>query len=182
MLGAPLRRKSRGRGTKCGQPKRRTADRSSGTPWSRERVGPFTVLPRPGHATDHVCFLIDDVTLCGDLILGHGSSFVPPAPGAPTDYMESLERLQAASRAALSRPRPMDHRPAAKIAEYMAHRLKRERKLVAALDGGERSAARLLAAAGTTSRRLLPAAAIAMRRIWRSSRTRAGSPRALRDC
>jgi glyoxylase-like metal-dependent hydrolase (beta-lactamase superfamily II) len=42
---------------------------------------------------------------------------------------------------------PPVHDPAAKIAEYIEHRLDREHKLEAALDAGERSRARLLDAA-----------------------------------
>ena len=51
----------------------------------------------PGHAADHVCFSRDDVTFCGDLILGHGSSIVPPRAmgGSLAEYMDSLERLAA---------------------------------------------------------------------------------------
>jgi glyoxylase-like metal-dependent hydrolase (beta-lactamase superfamily II) len=39
---------------------------------------------------------------------------------------------------------PLVHDPAAKIAEYIEHRLDRERKLLAALESGERSRAHLL--------------------------------------
>ena len=60
------------------------------------RVGPFEILPTPGHATDHVCFLLGEVGFCGDLVLGHGSSFVPPDGGSLAAYLDSLERLRAA--------------------------------------------------------------------------------------
>jgi glyoxylase-like metal-dependent hydrolase (beta-lactamase superfamily II) len=113
-----------------------------------ERVGPFAVMPTPGHATDHVCFLIGDVALCGDLVLGYGSSFVPPDGGSLSAYLESLERLRAADPDLLCPGHgPYVTEPRAKLDEYVEHRLMRERKLVAALDGGERSRARLLAAA-----------------------------------
>jgi hypothetical protein len=53
--------------------------------------------------------------------------------------------------------------PAAKLAEYVEHRLMRERRLVAALDSGERSRAALLAAAwDDVPPELLPMAAMAM--------------------
>jgi glyoxylase-like metal-dependent hydrolase (beta-lactamase superfamily II) len=134
---------------------------------SREaRVGPFAVLPTPGHAADHVCFLIGDVCFCGDLILGTGSSIVPPAAGGGslTAYLSSLaalDRLDLELLAPGHGPWIID--PAAKIAEYRDHRLDRERRLIVALDQGERSRAALLAQVwDDVPEQLRPAAAIAM--------------------
>ncbi len=111
----------------------------------RGRVGPFEVLPTPGHATDHVCFLIGQVGLCGDLVLGHGSSFVPPDGGSLAAYLDSLERLRAAGLELLCPGHgPWIENPGAKIDEYLEHRLMRERRLLAELEKGERSRARLL--------------------------------------
>jgi glyoxylase-like metal-dependent hydrolase (beta-lactamase superfamily II) len=54
--------------------------------------------------------------------------------------------------------------PAAKIAEYIEHRLARERALLAALEAGERSRTRLLDAAWSdVPGPMRPAAAMAMR-------------------
>lgn len=113
-----------------------------------ERVGPFEVMPTPGHATDHVCFLLGEVGFCGDLVLGHGSSFVPPDGGSLVAYLESLERLRAADLKLLCPGHgPYITDPGARIAEYIEHRLMRERRLLAALAEGERSRDRLLAIA-----------------------------------
>jgi glyoxylase-like metal-dependent hydrolase (beta-lactamase superfamily II) len=132
--------------------------------WEGESLGPFEVLPTPGHATDHVCFLIGDVALCGDLVLGHGSSFVPPDGGSLSAYIESLERLRAIDTALLCPGHgPYVTAPRVKLDEYIEHRLMRERKLVAALADGERSRARLLASAwDDVPPELLPAAAMVM--------------------
>jgi glyoxylase-like metal-dependent hydrolase (beta-lactamase superfamily II) len=116
------------------------------------RIGPFTVLASPGHASDHVCFTreTDRASFCGDLILGQGSSIVPPSAmgGSLADYMESLARLAALEPSLLCPGHgPWITDPAAKIAEYVAHRNERERKLVAALEAGERDPHRLLDAA-----------------------------------
>ena len=51
-------------------------------PAATSTAGPFEVVPTPGHATDHVCFVRGGVCFCGDLILGQGSSIVPPRPAA----------------------------------------------------------------------------------------------------
>ena len=130
------------------------------------QVGPFTVIATPGHAADHVAFVRGDVCFCGDLILGTGSSIVPPAVGGGslTDYLSSLDRLAGRDMELLAPGHgPWITDPAAKIAEYREHRLERERRLIAALEAGERSRAALLATAwDDVPEQLRPAAAIAM--------------------
>ncbi|MGH2925755.1 MAG: MBL fold metallo-hydrolase [Solirubrobacterales bacterium] len=117
-------------------------------PTSASRVGPFEVLATPGHAADHVCFLYGEVGFCGDLILGRGSTFVPPDGGSLIAYLDSLERLGAADLELLCPGHgPYVTDPAARVAEYRDHRLMREERLVAALDDGVRSRERLLALA-----------------------------------
>jgi glyoxylase-like metal-dependent hydrolase (beta-lactamase superfamily II) len=126
--------------------------------------GPFTALPTPGHARDHVCFLLDGACFTGDLILGTGSSIVPPDGGSLAAYLDSLRRLEGLELELLCPGHgPFVTDPAAKIAEYLEHRLERERKLLAALDAGERSRANLLDAAwDDVPPKLRAAAALAM--------------------
>jgi glyoxylase-like metal-dependent hydrolase (beta-lactamase superfamily II) len=131
-----------------------------------ETVGPFALVPTPGHAADHVGFVLGDVCFCGDLILGRGSSIVPPraAGGSLADYMASLRRVRELEPALLAPGHgPWITDPRAKVDEYLDHRLDRERRLVAALAGGERSQAALLAAVwDDVPEPLRPAAAVAM--------------------
>ena len=84
--------------------------------------------------------------------------------GSLTDYMTSLGRLQALEPVLLCPGHgPWITDPAAKIDEYTAHRLDRERKLVAALDAGERDRDRLLDAGwDDVPAPMRPAAAVAM--------------------
>jgi glyoxylase-like metal-dependent hydrolase (beta-lactamase superfamily II) len=130
------------------------------------RVGPFSVIPTPGHAADHVCFTWGRVCFCGDLVLGHGSTIVPPAAGGGSlaDYMDSLARLDEIGAELLAPGHgPWIADPKAKVAEYVEHRRARERHLVAALEGGERSRGALLARVWDDVPEVLrPAAAIAM--------------------
>jgi glyoxylase-like metal-dependent hydrolase (beta-lactamase superfamily II) len=125
-------------------------------PADDEWVGGLRAIGTPGHADDHICFLLpaggdrDGPYACftGDLILGKGSTIVGPREmgGSLRDYMNSLRRLQAMELTVLypgHGPEITD--PQAKIAEYIAHRQEREDRLVAALDRGERSRAALLA-------------------------------------
>lgn len=111
-------------------------------------VGPFEVIPSPGHSPDHVCILLDRVCFCGDLVLGEGSSFVPPDGGSLAAYLDSLRRVRALEPELLCPGHgSWITDPAAKLDEYLEHRLDRERKLLAALEAGERSRERLLDAA-----------------------------------
>jgi len=110
--------------------------------------GPFEVVPTPGHAEDHVCFVDGRVCFTGDLVLGEGSTFVPPDGGSLTAYLDSLRRIAELDLELMCPGHgPWITDPAAKVREYIDHRLDRERKLVGALEAGERSRARLLDAA-----------------------------------
>lgn len=108
----------------------------------------FEVIPTPGHAADHGCFVWQDVCFCGDLILGEGSTIVPPEAfgGSLGDYMRSLERVRDVETS-LFAPGHGEWitDPRVKIDEYLAHRRERERTLLAAIDSGERSREALLA-------------------------------------
>ena len=128
------------------------------------RVG-LRVLATPGHAVDHVCFLSDDgVCFAGDLVLGLGSTIVGPDGGGLAAYMESLRLLRAEPlRLICPGHGPWITDPDAKLDEYIGHREERERRLVAALERGERSRAALLAEAwDDVPPVLLPMAAMAM--------------------
>jgi glyoxylase-like metal-dependent hydrolase (beta-lactamase superfamily II) len=116
-------------------------------PSDGEEHGGLRAIATPGHAADHVCFLTGDgVCFSGDLVLGEGSTFVPPDGGSLAAYMDSLRLLQA-ERIELICPGhgPWVTDPAAKLAEYVEHREMRERRLLAALERGERSREALLA-------------------------------------
>lgn len=130
-------------------------------------LGPFRVLPTPGHARDHVAFVFGDVCFCGDLVLGEGSTIVPPRAGGGSlvDYMRSLAAVAALGSTLLCPGHgPWITDPASKIEEYASHRRERERLLLAALAAGKRSEGELLDAAwGDVPAGLRPAAALAMR-------------------
>jgi glyoxylase-like metal-dependent hydrolase (beta-lactamase superfamily II) len=122
-------------------------------------------LATPGHAADHVCFLTaDGVCFSGDLVLGLGSTIVPPGGGSLAAYMSSLALLRAEQIELIAPGHgPWIADPDAKLAEYVEHREMRERRLLAALGRGERSRAALLAEAwDDIPLELLPLAAMAM--------------------
>jgi glyoxylase-like metal-dependent hydrolase (beta-lactamase superfamily II) len=111
-----------------------------------------------------VCFVADRVCFTGDLILGAGSTIVPPSGGSLAAYLDSLRRVGELDLELLCPGHgPYVTDPKRKIEEYVAHRLERERKLVVALEAGERSRARLLDLAwDDVPAELRPMAAIAM--------------------
>ena len=125
------------------------AERAGGVPVVRpgdgEEVGPFTAIATPGHADDHVCLLIGRVCFTGDTVLGEGSVFVGSDGSSMAAYMRSLERLRELDLEALCPGHgPFVWNPRAKIEEYIAHRLERERKVLAALEDGLRDRDALL--------------------------------------
>jgi glyoxylase-like metal-dependent hydrolase (beta-lactamase superfamily II) len=108
-------------------------------------VGPLRTLETPGHAPDHVVFVAGPVCFTGDTVLGEGSVFVAPVAGAMTAYLHTLERLRGLGLQLLCPGHgPPVADPDAKLAQYIEHRLDRERRLVAALDGGLRTVEELL--------------------------------------
>ena len=81
----------------------------------------------------------------GDAVLGHGSVYVAPDPGALRGYLAALDRLLALDLDVICPGHgPLVAEPHAKLAEYRDHRLDRERRLVAALDDGLRAPDELL--------------------------------------
>jgi len=122
------------------------------------------VLATPGHAEDHVSFIAGGVCFSGDLVLGLGSTIVPPGGNSLAAFMDSLALLQKEALDLIAPGHgPWVTDPAAKLAEYVEHRLMRERRLLAALEEGERSRAALLAAVwDDIPMELLPMAAMAM--------------------
>ena len=132
-----------------------------------EEAHGFRALATPGHAEDHLCFLYPTGALfAGDLVLGEGSTIVPPAAqgGSLADYMASLRKLAELDLELIYPGHgPAIADPAAKIAEYIEHREAREGRLVAALERGERSRMALLDEVwDDVPAELRPAAAYAM--------------------
>ena len=130
-----------------------------------EAFGPLVAVATPGHAPDHLAFVADAVCFSGDAVLGEGSVFITPDPGALRGYLEGLRRLRALPlRLICPGHGPPVSDPAAKLDEYVAHRLDRERRLVEALERGTRSEADLLDEVWDDAPTVLrPAAAVTLR-------------------
>jgi len=93
----------------------------------------------PGHAVDHLCFLLEEERslFSGDHVLGMGTAVIPTQGGNLRDYMCSLRRLLDEQPTAIypaHGPRIADGM--AKIREYIAHREERDLQIVAAMREG----------------------------------------------
>jgi glyoxylase-like metal-dependent hydrolase (beta-lactamase superfamily II) len=107
--------------------------------------GPLIALATPGHAPDHMAFVLDRVAFTGDAVLGEGSVFISPYPGAMSAYLEGLARLRERPLEVLCPGHgPLVGDPAARLDQYIAHRLDRERRLLDALNAGKRTVPELL--------------------------------------
>ena len=90
----------------------------------------------PGHAPDHLCFLLEEehALFSGDNVLGVGTTVIPLENGDLLDYMSSLEKLLAEAPARIYPAHgPVIPDGVAKLREYLAHRRERERQVLEAL-------------------------------------------------
>jgi glyoxylase-like metal-dependent hydrolase (beta-lactamase superfamily II) len=129
-----------------------------------DRFGPLSVFATPGHAPDHLAFVAGAACFSGDAVLGEGSVFIAPDPGALIGYLAGLRRLRELRLDVLCPGHgPPVWDPAAKLDEYVAHRLDRERRLLDALGRGRRTTGELLDEAWSdVPAALRPAAAVTL--------------------
>lgn len=107
--------------------------------------GPLEAFATPGHAPDHLAYVTGRAALTGDAVLGEGSVFIAPDPGALAAYLDALTRLNERPLDVLCPGHgPLVLDPTAKIDQYISHRLDRENRLIAALNAGKWSVADLL--------------------------------------
>ncbi len=93
----------------------------------------------PGHASDHLCFHLPEerALFTGDLILSGSTTVIPEEDGDLGLYMDSLRRVQALGVTRIySAHGPVIEDAAARIQEYIDHRMLRERQILDALGGG----------------------------------------------
>jgi hydroxyacylglutathione hydrolase len=105
-------------------------------------------LHTPGHASDHLCYYLDEerALFTGDVILGGSTTVIPPDDGDLAAYLASLRRLldldvrriYPGHGPVLEPARPV-------IEEFIAHRLEREGQILAALAAGAETVAEIVA-------------------------------------
>lgn len=107
----------------------------------------ISVVATPGHTGDHLAFRLESgAVLTGDHILGRGTSVVTYPEGDLLAYLDSLRRILDLGPSALYPGHgPQLSDPEAVIEYYLAHRLFRERQIVAVLRDGPRTVKAIVA-------------------------------------
>jgi glyoxylase-like metal-dependent hydrolase (beta-lactamase superfamily II) len=104
----------------------------------------------PGHASNHLCFLLEEERLLfsGDHVMQGSTVVIAPPDGDMAAYLASLERLKAL-RPGLKAIAPghghLITEPIAAIEEYLAHRRAREAQVRDAVLGGTTEVAAVVA-------------------------------------
>ncbi len=98
----------------------------------------LTALHTPGHASNHLCYLLNEerTLFTGDHIMQGSTVVIAPPDGDMAAYLESLERLKAIRprlRAIAPGHGHVIDDPLATIDGYIEHRRERERQVLAAL-------------------------------------------------
>jgi len=108
----------------------------------------LVALHTPGHASDHLCYYLpeEQALFTGDLVLGGSTTVIPADDGDLEDYLASLRRIQGlALRRIYPAHGPVIEDPARTLAEYLEHRMLRERQILAALAEGPATVPELVA-------------------------------------
>lgn len=109
-----------------------------------------TVMATPGHAPDHVAFLVDGDAVTGDLVFADSSVFVGAPDGDMRAYLSSLRRLYARDIDALhpGHGDPISS-PRDRTRDLYFHRLDREQRILDAVRNGARTVDDVVTAAYT---------------------------------
>jgi hydroxyacylglutathione hydrolase len=99
----------------------------------------LVAIHTPGHASDHLCYYLpeENAVFTGDVVLAGSTTVIPAEDGDLLDYMNSLKRLQQLGvRRIYPAHGPVVEDGPALIAEYIEHRLLRERQILEVLGDG----------------------------------------------
>lgn len=103
----------------------------------------------PGHTANHACFALEGsgVLFSGDHVMAWATSIVAPPDGAMGDYLRSLDRLTARDDRLLlpGHGGPVTS-PKSFLRSLKAHRIMRERAILARLHAGDRTIPQIVAA------------------------------------
>lgn len=101
-------------------------------------------LHTPGHARGHLCFYDDEYgfLLSSDNVVGTGTVVIAPPEGDMSDYLKSLRRMRELSglKYLCGSHGAAVYDAKGKIDEYIAHRVDRERQVIAAIESGAKTA------------------------------------------
>ncbi|MFC4349338.1 MBL fold metallo-hydrolase [Kordiimonas lipolytica] len=101
----------------------------------------------PGHFPNHLCYALPHkgMLFSGDHVMGWSTTVVVPPLGNLSEYMESLDKLEAGgARLMLPSHGPVVEGAVARIREIREHRQERHRQIAACLSRGIRSPAAIV--------------------------------------
>lgn len=115
----------------------RDGDRVEGTEFTLRAVH------TPGHASNHLCYWLESerILVTGDHVMQGSTVVIAPPDGDMAVYLQSLERVRALRprlRAIAPGHGLLITDPAAKLNEYIDHRLEREHQVLEALHASAR--------------------------------------------
>jgi glyoxylase-like metal-dependent hydrolase (beta-lactamase superfamily II) len=107
----------------------------------------------PGHASNHLCYVLpaEKLLFSGDHIMSGSTVVIAPPDGDMAAYLKALQRVQELRMKGIAPGHgPFIDDPAAKVDEYLTHRLARERAISEALeDAGQGTVEELVSAVYT---------------------------------
>ena len=109
----------------------------------------FEVVHTPGHASNHLCFLLREESLLfsGDHVMEGSTVVIGPPDGDMAEYLASLDKVQAMGVAAIApaHGRVIDD-PHTYVQTYITHRLEREAQIMdCVLSGRARTVPKIVA-------------------------------------
>jgi glyoxylase-like metal-dependent hydrolase (beta-lactamase superfamily II) len=101
----------------------------------------------PGHASNHLCYLLEEERLLfsGDHIMQGSTVVIAPPDGDMAAYLDSLVRIRGLRLRSIAPGHGfLIDDPSAVIDEYLAHRLEREQQVLDAVAAGDRTTAEIV--------------------------------------
>ncbi|HEX4820875.1 MAG TPA: MBL fold metallo-hydrolase [Acidimicrobiales bacterium] len=108
----------------------------------------LSAVHTPGHASNHLCYLLEEERLLfsGDHIMQGSTVVIAPPDGDMAKYLQSLERVRSLRLRSIAPGHGhLIDEPNAAIDEYVTHRLERERQVLDAVAAGDRTTAEIVA-------------------------------------
>jgi glyoxylase-like metal-dependent hydrolase (beta-lactamase superfamily II) len=96
-------------------------------------------LHTPGHASDHLCYLLEEerMLFSGDHVMEGSTVVIAPPDGDMAAYLDALQRLRAMRLRTIAPGHGhLIEDPRGKLDDYLSHRGQREQAILAAVEDG----------------------------------------------
>ena len=99
----------------------------------------LAALHTPGHASNHLCYLLEEerMLFSGDHVMEGSTVVIAPPDGDMAEYLDALRRLRAMRLRTIAPGHGhLIEEPRAKLDEYLTHRAQREQAILTAVGAG----------------------------------------------